>query len=115
MGTQTMNDQETVRQVREWFEGTRQVAGPILPDGWFGRPFDNTWFIVDVYILDDVMTMQFVHDCIIFISKPRLVRADQAGLTLWGSGGHVVMSYGNPALPSRNYTFGNGEVTFLPC
>lgn len=35
-----MSPWEIVELVREWF-GAHRTASLILPDGWFGRPYDN--------------------------------------------------------------------------
>lgn len=35
-----MIDESVVETIRNWFERT-QGGGVILPDGWFGRPYDN--------------------------------------------------------------------------
>jgi len=47
--------------IRKWFEKADQVNGPLLPDGWAGgRPYDNTYWLKDVEISGDTITVYLI-------------------------------------------------------
>lgn len=52
-----MTPREVAAAVREWF-GAVAYAGLVLPDGWFGRPYDSLLPLTDVQVLDDGLLVE---------------------------------------------------------
>lgn len=79
-----------IEQVRHWFS-TRQ-GSLLLPDGWYGRPYDNLHSLTSInirdgnlqLILDDKLTLLFVNPSDIEFNDNELVftRFDKLAFTV---------------------------------
>ncbi len=60
-----MNYKEVIESIKKWFELHYGGIHIILPDGWLGRPYDNSYFIKDIKIDDDFFEIVFNDDFMI--------------------------------------------------
>ena len=70
--------------VRRWFGQARAVVGPILPDGWFGRPYDNTFFLRDIRKADGKLAIDLGEDTALMITGPCNVVVENSELVFDG-------------------------------
>lgn len=79
-----MTRTEMIDLVQRWFAKAGQTLGPILPDGWFGRPYDNLFLLQDVQLDGDVLTVLLSEDTALVFDRLRHVNLDGSELVFEG-------------------------------
>ena len=82
MGRETMKTADMVKVVRRWFRKAGQAMGPVLPDGWFGRPYDNLYELKNIAVDGDVFTIHLSQDTSLEFHRLGRVHIDDSQLVL---------------------------------
>lgn len=80
MGGKTVATQSNVLIVKKWFAQVEQAAGPILPDGWFGRPHDSILILESMKEQGEVLVLHFRGNWRLEFEGPLQVNIDNADL-----------------------------------
>lgn len=100
--------------IRQWFARAGQATGPILPDGWFGRPYDNSYILKDIQIVGDVLVIKLSEDTSLTLEQLGQVYIDNSELVFEGF--HTCLfrwkEYGG--IEDRELSYDAGLVRFVP-
>ena len=109
-----MTPTEMIDVVRRWFFKVEQATGPILPDGWFGRPYDNIYLLSNVQLVGDVLTVYLSEDTSLVFIRLERVYIDKSELVFDGFRGCSFRwkEYGGVQNQERNYD--TGQVRLVP-
>jgi hypothetical protein len=108
-----MIDKQSVETIQHWFDQAK-VGGLVLPDGWFGRPYDNfaplSYLALRPHKLlleqDDQLLLIFTELGEVRIESSELILTDFAQLVFdW-------QEYGS--LSPRINVYKSGVVKFIP-
>lgn len=100
--------------VQRWFAAAKLGLGPVLPDGWFGRPFDNLFSLRGVELTGDVLRVHLSGDVLLEFEHLQRVHVDDSQLVFedfracairWTDGGRT---------QDRERTYASGSVRFHP-
>jgi hypothetical protein len=58
----TIDIKKIEKAVIDWFQENEESRGIILPDGWFGRPYDYLLTLVEISSSDDVLNISLSDD-----------------------------------------------------
>ena len=115
MGGALMTITQMTEMVRGWFDQAGQANGPVLPDGWFGgRPYENTFVLVNVQALGESLVIQMSEDTTLTIDHPKLIYVEKSEL-IFDSFGQAVLRwkhYGGREYHERRYS--SGQVRLVP-
>jgi hypothetical protein len=113
VGDEPMTLHEITTLVARWFSQAGE-GGLVLPDGWFGRPYDTFWLLEKIESVDDSLVVTLKGDGILTFEKPSHVSIQDSQLTIEGFlrvvfrwrefGGHQV----------HENKYDTGEVRFIP-
>lgn len=114
LGSETMTSTEMIDLVRRWFVKAEQASGPILPDGWFGRPYDNIFVLKDVQLAGDVLTVYLSEDTTLVFDRLGRVYLDNSELVFEGFRACALRwrEYGGSRYEERTYDA--GQVRLVP-
>lgn len=106
-----MTDLENLITIQKFFEIVGR-AGPILPDGWFGRPYDNLFELTRSHATERSLVLEFDNLVLTFGGRPR-VDATAAKLRI---DGFILLNlewieFGSTR--SRRSQFAGGRVAFV--
>ena len=113
-----MTTKEMKKTIRRWFRKAEQATGPILPDGWFGRPYDNTYWLQDVEVEGDTFTVRLNEDtALVFkgLTQVCVRNGEQNAELVFEDFTHLMFRwklYGGTEYRERHYD--GGQVRFLP-
>jgi len=109
-----MTPTEMIDVVRQWFGKAEQALGPILPDGWFGRPYDNLYMLEDVQVVGDVLTVHLSEDTLLVFERLERVSLDNSELVFDGfrTGSIRWKEYGG--VQYREQVYKSGQVRLVP-
>ena len=109
-----MTPAEMTTFVRRWFAEAEQALGPILPDGWFGRPYDNLYMLKDVQVAGDVLTVHLSEDTKLVFERLERVYLDDSDLVFDGFRTCALRwkDYGGEEARERSYN--TGQVRLVP-
>jgi len=109
-----MTPTEMTELVRRWFAKVEQAMGPILPTGWFGRPYDNLYMLKDVQVTGDVLTVHLSEDTVLVFEGLGRVYLENSELVFDGfrTGSIRWKEYGG--LEYREQTYDAGQVRLIP-
>ena len=104
MGSQVKKDLENQRAVESWFE-INHCGGLILPDEWYGRPFDSQHHLTSVQSRDGFLKLFVDDDDVILTFQGLLkVRTECRDLVL-GPFGELTVNNGDE-LGIKSYSAG---------
>ena len=75
--------QEASEIVNAWFDQV-EVAGLVLPDGWFGRPFDNLHSLTWSAVRGSKLLLELGSSLHLVISAPVSTETDKKEMRLFG-------------------------------
>ena len=104
---------ETARVIAEFFDD-QLAAGLVLPNGWFGRPYDDLHQLTGCTVAGDTMRIELDGQLILTFAGAGLVAVrDRDGLTVRGF--NTLAWDWRPYLsPEEHHEhFSDGEVTFV--
>ena len=109
-----MTTKEMADLVRRWFEQAGQATGPILPDGWLGRPYDSIYFLDSVEVADEVLIIRLSEETTLTFDQLTRVYVENSEIVFDGFA-HLSFGwrgYGGPEYHEKHYS--SGQVRFLP-
>lgn len=112
-----MTSEEQATLVRRWFEKATQAGGPVLPDGWFGRPYDNIYWLVDVQQAPGALIVRLTNDTTLEFKKLARVLILNSQLVFDGYEQATLRSPhygGGPDAPYREKQYDYGQVRLAP-
>ena len=97
--------------VTDWFAAV-QRAGLVLPDGWFGKPYDCGWGLVKMDAKEGNLVL-FLHEAgYLFFDHPGLVSVESSELVI-GDFKHCTFSWlGADGVQRQDYE--SGQIRFVP-
>jgi hypothetical protein len=100
--------------IRQWFERAGQVNGPVLPDGWFGRPYDNQYSLEALNESDDAIVLRLSQEAVLRLTRPRRAFVERAELVVDGYDDATFewKDAGGVACHTKNFT--SEQVRFVP-
>src|SRR5699024_5247068 len=109
----TMGDamNTVIEQIRSFFD-EHPSAGLILPDGWFGRPYDNLLFFTEVEIFEGQLSIKFAQGEVLELTGDLRIDRSEDSLVIQGFSA-LVWSwkfYGSDRTERK--VFSNGKVEF---
>ncbi len=107
-----MSLETTLKRVREFF-GTKGQAGLVLPNGWFGRPYDNLYELNWSGVVEDQLVLKLDNEHSLTLAGPTIatVKPDNLLLSRFQSAKWDWVEYGST---KRNCDeFFEGEVAFM--
>jgi len=99
--------------VRVWFQ-TAGAAGLILPDGWFGRPFDNLHRLTYLEARRYRLVLELDDQVLLIFDRPEVARVESSELVIEGFSQCVFdwLEYGS--LRPQVKAFRSGSVRLVP-
>lgn len=76
-----MADDQAAGTIRYWFS-IAEAAGLVLPDGWFGRPYDNQLNLTCVEERPSRLLLELDDDLLLVFERPLAVAIDDSVLEL---------------------------------
>lgn len=103
-----MTNASMIDLVRQWFEQVGQAVGPILPDGWFGRPYDNRFSLLSVQGSDEALTVCLSQSTSLIFERLQRVYVEDSDLIFEGFGTCVLRwkEYGGTGIRERRVDAG---------
>jgi hypothetical protein len=100
--------------VRRWFAAAHVGDGPILPDGWFGRPHDNQYSLEGVESEGETLVVRLSQETTLIIDQPGRVYVDESELVFENYRVATLrwISYGGTDSREERYFY--GQVRFVP-
>jgi hypothetical protein len=109
-----MSDIDKGGIVRQWFATAGCAVGLVLPDGWFGRPYDNIYHIATAHENDGVLVIHLVEQLWLRFEGPSHVKVVNSELVIDGFVQCVVQWQIAGTLEYDSSTFSDGQVRFIP-
>lgn len=108
-----MMHSEMVGIVQKWFNKTGG-GGLVLPDGWYGRPYDNLHRLTDIKSVGNVLRIELDDRLVLDFQKPITARIVDSNLLIEGFENLLFdwQEYGSNEKHSTNYS--SGVVSFVP-
>ncbi|HET6428852.1 MAG TPA: hypothetical protein VFJ30_10605 [Phycisphaerae bacterium] len=103
-----------IELVQRWFANAEQGLGPILPDGWFGRPYDNLYMLEDVQVAGDVLTVYLSEDTALVFERLGQVYLDNSELVFEGFRSFSIRWKEYGGVQHREQTYDSGQVRLVP-
>ena len=108
-----MGTAKIARSIEEFFDD-HSVAGLILPNGWFGRPYDSFHRLSACTVEDDTMRVELDGRLNLSFAGDRLVAVSgRDGLTVRGYDTVAWDWHPYDTLDQHHEVFSAGEVTFV--
>jgi hypothetical protein len=113
VGGEPMTFNEMTTLIARWF-GQAGEGGLVLPDGWFGRPYDTFWLLENVEAKNDALVITLKGDGILAFDQPTHVSVHNSQLAIGGFVGVVFRwrEFGGNLVHETKYD--SGEVRFIP-
>jgi hypothetical protein len=107
-----MNSATVLQEVTSFF-ASEEVAGLILPNGWFGKPDDNWHRLTDARLVGEVMTIELDERLTLTLAGPTTAHRSGSALRLSGftTAEWLWKEYGSDKI--RHELFRGGEVDLI--
>ncbi len=107
-----MSDEQPSSTVLDWFG--RTGGGSLrLPNGWFGRPYDNLHQLTSAQMVDDRLVIVLDDRMILIVTGPVTAHVEPASLRLVGFNQAVWEWTENGSATPHTETFDTGEIEFV--
>ena len=107
-----MKVQEIAKEITKWFQRTGG-GGLILPDGWFGRPYDNIHQLTFIEIRSCKIIIELDEQLHLLLTEPKSITCTNGEIILGGFRQCVFdwQEYGSNVSHCSSFT--SGELKFV--
>ena len=107
-----MTATEVGSAVRDWFAKVTRCTGPILPDGWFGRPYDNLFELRGVQVSGTVVNIILSERASVCVDDAKQIQYDNDDLVFCAFKS-VVFRWRNVTNEISEYVYYDGTVRLV--
>jgi hypothetical protein len=117
----TIDIKKIEKAVIDWFQENEESRGIILPDGWFGRPYDYLLTLVEISSSDDVLNISLSDDFSFKLENPvscctKFIEPEDKipALAIECSGPITFVWHSSSNGERREQYYPSGEIQFVP-
>lgn len=109
-----MKSHDIVSVVNDWLAKNASISGPILPDGWFGRPYDNLYQHNEIQVVcsNDGIRVDLDSNTRLIIYNLLTVEVEKENL-VFKDFDRVVFSWGTKYENTKEFTAGNVKLVSM--
>lgn len=107
-----MTDARDLTVIQRWFDRHRR-GGLVLPDGWFGRPFDTAFRLASIEERDDNVSMTLDQGVTVEVGGVKMVSSSDSELVIESCGRIRVEWPTRDDPPRESMEYSCGRVTFV--